>query len=293
LSQDIPLITYVHDMFVRNDTIYASCGYQGLYVFKLNTNNTISQLGSLTTYSGSGYNHASALTPNGQTLVFMDEYPAGLPIKIADVSNLSNIQLLATTNQFTATTPHNPFMVSNQFCFASSYQDGLQLYDISIPNAPALAGYFDTYPQGGGNTGNWGASAYKGQWGAYPFLPSKTIFALDMTNGVFLLKTALYQNVTTQIKNQSNSFAELKLFPNPAQNKLNFNLPVELMNKNLSVQIYDAKGKLIISLSKGEITTTSNIYRSIDISTLGSGLYFFNLISENQIQINKKFTISN
>ena len=293
LNQDAPFITGVHDMYVRNDTVYISAGNQGLYVYKLNTNNTLSQLGSLTTYSASGYNHSSALTPNGQTLVFMDEVPSGLPIKVANVSNLANIQVLATTNQFTATTPHNPFMLNNQYCLASSYQEGTQLYDISNPSAPVLAGYFDTYPQGGGNTGNWGASAYKGQWGAYPFFPSKTIFALDMSNGIFLLKSHLYQNITTQIKNQSYTNSDVILFPNPAQNKLNFNLPVDLMNKNLSLQIFDAKGNLVISLSEKEIASSGNVYRSVDINGLSSGLYFFTLISEGQIQINKKFTISN
>jgi choice-of-anchor B domain-containing protein len=194
LDQDYSFINTVHDMYVRNDTVYASCGYQGLYVFKLTATGTFSLLGSLTSYPNSGYNHYSALTPNGQTLVFADEVPNGLPIKVANVSNLSNIQVLASTNQFPATTPHNPFMVSNQYCFVSSYQEGLQLYDISNPAAPFLAGYFDTYYQGGGNTGNWGSSAYEGQWGAYPYFPSKNIFALDMQNGVFMLKTALYQN---------------------------------------------------------------------------------------------------
>lgn len=194
LDQDYPFITTVHDMYVRNDTVYASCGYQGLYVFKLTATNTFSLLGSLTSYPNSGYNHSSALTPNGQTLVFTDEVPDGLPIKTANVSNLSNIQVLATTNQFVPTTPHNPFMVNNQYCFVSSYQEGLQLYDISNPSVPVLAGYFDTYYQGGGNTGNWGTEPYAGQWGAYPYFPSRNIFALDMLNGLFMLKTSLYQN---------------------------------------------------------------------------------------------------
>ncbi len=193
LEQDAPFINSVHDAFVRNDTVYASCAYQGLYVFKL-AGNTFQQLGSLTSYPYSGYNHSSALTPNGQTLIFTDEVPDGLPLKTANVSNLSNIQVLTTANQFTATTPHNPFMVNNQYCFLSSYQEGIQLYDISNPSSPTLAGYFDTYPQGGGNTGNWGSIPYKGQWGSYPYLPSKTIFALDMSNGIFLLRTSLYAN---------------------------------------------------------------------------------------------------
>lgn len=195
LSQDAPFISYVHDMFVRNDTVYASCGNQGLYVFKLSTpSNTFTQLGSLTTYSGSGFNHSSDLTPNGQTLVFTDEVPTGLPIKTANVSNLSNIQVLATTNQFTQTTPHNVFVVSNQYVFMSSYQDGTQLYNISNPSAPVLAGFFDTFPQGGGNNNIWSGDPYDGQWGMYPFFPSKNIFACDERNGLFMLKTHLYQN---------------------------------------------------------------------------------------------------
>lgn len=194
LDQDYPFINSVHDVYSRNDTVFASCAYQGLYVFKFTPSNTFLQIGSLTSYPSSGYNHSSALTPNGQTLVFADEVPNSLPIKVANVSNISNIQITATTNQYPQTTPHNPFIVNNQYCFMSSYAEGLQLYDIANPTAPFLAGYFDTYPQGGGNVNNWGNNAYVGQWGCYPFLPSKTIFALDMQNGVFLLRTSLYQN---------------------------------------------------------------------------------------------------
>lgn len=192
LDQDYPFINGVHDAYVRNDTVYASCMNQGLYVFKLNSANNFVQLGSLSSYQSSGYNHSSALTPNGQILVFTDEVPNGLPLKVANVSNLSNIQVLSTTNQFPQTTPHNPFIVNNQYCFMASYTEGLQLYDISNPLAPVLAGYFDTYPQGGGNNNNW--VYWKGLWGAYPYFPSKTIFALDMNNGLFLLNTSLYAN---------------------------------------------------------------------------------------------------
>lgn len=195
LKQDYSFINYVHDMYVRNDTVYASCGNQGLYVFKFNTgNNTFTQLGSLTTYSSSGYNHSSCLTPNGQTLVFTDEVPAGLPFKTANVSNLSNIQVLATANQYPQGTPHNVFVVSNQYVFLSSYQDGTQLYDISNPSNPVLAGYFDTFYQGGGNNNNWSGDDYDGQWAMYPYFPSKNIFALDQKNGIFMLKTHLFQN---------------------------------------------------------------------------------------------------
>ncbi|MDX2171816.1 MAG: choice-of-anchor B family protein [Bacteroidota bacterium] len=209
LNQDYNFITYVHDEFVRNDTVYASCGYQGLYVFKYNTGlNTFTQLGSLTGYTTSAYNHATSLTPDGHTLVMLDEVPASLPVKIVDVSNLSNINIVATTNQYTATTPHNPWVVNNQYCFISSYKEGTQLYDISNPSAPFLAGYFDTYFQGGGNTGSWAGGAYNGQWGLYAYFPSKNIFALDMTNGVFMLSTHLFANPEINLQANSNNIID-------------------------------------------------------------------------------------
>jgi hypothetical protein len=134
----------------------------------------------------------------------LDEIPASLPIKVIDVTNMSNLQVLTTVNQFTASTPHNPWIVNNQYCFISAYQDGTQLWDISNPSSPVLAGYFDTYPAGGGNNNNWSGSAYNGQWGLYPYYPSKSIFALDRQNGIFIMNTHLFANPEVDVEGNSN-----------------------------------------------------------------------------------------
>jgi choice-of-anchor B domain-containing protein len=210
LKQDYPAITYVHDAFVRNDTVFASCGYQGLYIYRLTAANTFTQLGSLTTYPGSGYNHATCITPDGQNLVMLDEIPASLPIKVLDITNMSNIVVTATANQFPLTTPHNPWVVNDQYVFISAYQDGTQLWDISNPATPTLSGYFDTYPAGGGNNNVWpgGSTAYNGQWGLYPYFPSKNIFALDRNNGMFMINTALFANPEINIIGNSSNIPD-------------------------------------------------------------------------------------
>jgi hypothetical protein len=95
-------------------------------------------------------------------------------------------------------------MVSNQYCFGSAYKDGTQLYDISSPSSPSVVGYFDTYPQGGGNNNNWAGSAYAGNWSSYPFFPSRNVFALDMTNGIFMLRTHLYAQSDINVQGNSN-----------------------------------------------------------------------------------------
>jgi choice-of-anchor B domain-containing protein len=276
LDQDYAFINYVHDMFVRNDTVYASCAYQGLYVFTFDTiNNVFTQIGSLSSYAFSGYNHSSALTPNGQTLVFADEVPASLPIKVADVSNLSNIQVLATTNQYSLTTPHNPFVVNNQYCFVSSYAEGIQLYDISNPSAPFLAGYFDTYPQGGGNISDWSAGNYNGNWGAYPYFPSKNILALDMENGIFMLKTSLYEN--------------------PPVNA-NFNLPTAICTPSTLTLTNTSTGATSYAWTFAGLTPSATTVDSPSISLSTQGSYSITLFASNpsySSSVTKTITLGN
>ncbi|MCC6371314.1 MAG: choice-of-anchor B family protein [Bacteroidia bacterium] len=291
LGQDFPFINYVHDMFVRNDTIFASCGTQGLYVFKYNSvANNFSLLGSLSSYTAAGYNHSSALTPDGKTLVFTDEIPKGLPIKFANVSNPANIQILATSNQYSSTTPHNPFMVSNQYCFMSSYEEGLQLYDLSNPSAPFLAGYFDTYPQGGGS--NAGPGNYEGQWGAYPYFPSKNIFALDQTNGIFMLKTNLYKNPGAGLHDNPFNYFTLGLYPNPVKDVIEFNIPALCPLEELSLSITNACGQLVLNKKINETEASGVISRKLKLNYLEPGFYWFNLYQKEELLSGKKFIIS-
>jgi len=84
LSQDAAFITTVHDTYANNDTVFVSAGYGGLYTFTLTPPSySFTQVGSLTSYVSSGYNHSSAITPNKKTLVMCDEVPAGLRAKFS------------------------------------------------------------------------------------------------------------------------------------------------------------------------------------------------------------------
>lgn len=222
LGEDIPsnIIGLVHDMYVRNDTIYASCGNSGLYVLRYDApTNLILQLGSFNGYSSAGYNHSSWLTQDGKHLIFCDEVPPGLPIHYVNVENLNNIQPVQTWKPYPGTTPHNPYILGNDFAIVSCYQDGLLIYDISQPGNVALSGYFDTHPQGGFSTGDYGDVAYRGNWGAYPYLPSGIIIAQDMQNGVFILDgTKAFAN-RVGIKERETINSDLGVFPNPASDK--------------------------------------------------------------------------
>lgn len=276
LPDDVPTINYVHDMYVRNDTIYASTGFQGLYVLKYDNNsNTFSQLGSYTGYATQGYNHSSFLTQNGKNLVFCDEIPDGMPIRLVDVQNLSNIQPINTFIPATGTTPHNPYVLGNNFAVVSCYQDGLVIYDISNPNSVSLAGYFDTYPQGGFAQNSY-AGTYRGNWGAYPYLPSGHIVANDMQNGIFILDAAAAlgsaANNPVQINEKNDANDAFFVFPNPVIERICLNTN---SNEILNFRLSSTTGEIA---KQGQL---ENPDKYIDCSQLTPGLYFLNITSES------------
>jgi len=290
LSDDYPSINYVHDMFVRNDTVYASAGNQGLHVFKFDTGtNTFTLLGSFTGYPEAGYNHASSLTTNGNTLVFCDEVPTGVSIKVADVSNLASIVMSSTVepNSNVEFVAHNPYVINNKYAYVSCYQDGLYLYDISNPNAPFIAGFFDSYPQGGANfSNNYGASSYRGNWGAYPFLPSGVIIVNDMQNGFFFIKST----VTGVGVKENVNLLDANVYPNPAKNTITINF-ANADSKSYSVEITNVLGQLIYSESNLNDCSFPVTFKTIDVSGLENGTYLVS-VKAGEKQYQKKVIIA-
>ncbi|MCU0360651.1 MAG: choice-of-anchor B family protein [Bacteroidia bacterium] len=278
LEEDIPnsIINYVHDMYVRNDTVYASSAFQGLYVLKYNSVlDSLTILGSYVNYATQGYNHSSFLTQNGKHLVFCDEVPEAMPIRLVNVENFSNIQPVKTFKPADGTTPHNPYVIGNDFAVVSCYQDGLYIYNISTPSVVSLSGFFDTYPQGGFQQNDY-TGTYRGNWGAYPYLPSGIIIANDMQNGVFILDaTAAY---TTTVVNPVNleeinlQEVQIKLFPNPVDDEVKINYPY---NIPLNYKIYSTTGTLVAS---GTIEKSGT---RIKTSHLAVGMYVFQVESKS------------
>ncbi len=280
LDQDVSGIDQVHDMFVRNDTIYASCGYDGLYFLKYNAGaNTFSAINSLLSYPRNGYNHSSTLTPDGKHLFFADEVPAKLPLKILDISNLGDISFLDTFKSNNGATPHNPFMYSDNRLVVSYYQDGLQIFDVSNPAAPIRSGYFDTDTLRGLNDG-FAGSPYHGCWGAYVGLPNGIVLASDMQNGLYVLDARYALGL---LKHPPDNNA-VSVYPNPFVNTLNISLQLKNHTK-LVFEIYDVAGRKISS----EIKTvpSGNTVKSIDTNNLRSGAYLIK-ITGNSIDFSQK-----
>src|ERR1051325_3177142 len=269
IEQDnIPGLDNSHDMFVRNDTVYASMSYTGLFMFKYNSNNTFSLIGSLTSYPNQGYNHSSALTQDGKLLIFCDEVPTGLPIKALDVQNFSNLTILSqfrsTTNS--TATPHNPFIRANDNSrlIQAYYQDGVQIFDISNPSNVVRTGYFDTNPTDCPSCPN---PSYSGCWGAYVDLPSGIILASDMQNGFFVLDAS---NALTPHHENSAYVFLVSVFPNPSDAQFNISLKMKKADR-IHYEVMDLTGRVVLSGEQQVNAGTGLI--ALDAASLAGGIY--------------------
>jgi choice-of-anchor B domain-containing protein len=209
---------YVHDCYVRNDTVYASSGYEGYYVFDYKDPLNPKLLAQIST---GGYNHNSWLTLDGKYAYYAEEIPAGMPMRIVDLQNLSlgEIEvvgsfidnLLDPDNPEKKAIPHNVY-IKDDLLFDSQYEDGLLVYDISNRLNPVLIAHYDTRPE------NTTYNGYFGNWGNYPWLPSGTIISSDMQNGLFLFRLG------TTGTSAPASNVSVDVFPNPASDRVYVNV---------------------------------------------------------------------
>lgn len=191
--------TYVHDVYVKNNIAYTSNGsISRMYQLDVSDLNNVEVIGFYDGQATGGYNHSSWPTDDGAYVFEALEVPKGRPINIYQFDENEN--LWRKTGDFkdplenpvsSNNRPHNPFVHEDKL-YISYYEDGVQVYDVSNPAAPARIAYYDTYPQNNG-TGYGSSSSFHGCWGVYPFLSSGCILANDIENGFYTLELDLPQ----------------------------------------------------------------------------------------------------
>lgn len=284
VDQDFSSHKNVHDMYVRNDTCYASTTNDGLFIYKLNSNNTLSLIGSLTNYAnyGQGYNHSSALTANGKTLFFTDEVPVNLPIKALDVRDFGNFTVLDTflSTPTSTATPHNLYVKKgdNSRLVVAHYQDGLQIFNITDPSNVTRSGFFDTAPLDCPTCPAWSRS-YSGCWGAYVDLPSGIILASDMQKGLFILDAGAAMNVPILPDQIS-----VNVYPNPFTNDFQVNCSLVSAEK-FSYKITDLLGRTVLS-NEMDVPSGNSTF-TIDAKKFSAGSYLLSINGENTSLVKK------
>lgn len=170
-------VDYVHDCYVRNDTAFLNCGFDGLWVYDFSGSPV--QLGILDFYPNQGYNHSGWLSPDGQKYAFIDE-TQGTKIRLCDWSEtLADISVSETfgTDQYEDYVPHNIILL-DYLAFVSYYNEGLRIYDLSQAPYREIGAYDTFLPE----------TDYllNGAWGVYVLEDRNQLLVGDRQNGLFL-----------------------------------------------------------------------------------------------------------
>ncbi|NJC24562.1 choice-of-anchor B family protein [Neolewinella antarctica] len=171
---------YAHDVFVLNDTMYASEIYRGrLTLYDVTDYTNVTLLGSVRTpYS---FAHNAWASDDGRYVYTTDEKP-NASVAAYDVSNKMDIQKLdeyrPVSSLNTGTIPHNVHVIGD-FLSISYYTDGLRVVDATDPTNLVEVANYDTWL---GDDGG-----FNGAWGAYPFLPSGLTLISDRQSGLYVV----------------------------------------------------------------------------------------------------------
>ncbi len=170
---------YVHDGFVRGDTLWAACvddGFCAIVDVADKANSTI-----MTTFNTpNNASHNVWPSDDNHYAFTTDEVSSGF-IAAYDVSDFQDITYLDGYQSYpgTGVIPHNTHYI-NGFLVNSNYASGLTILDANFPSSLVEVGFYDTSP-------NFSGNGFNGAWGAWPYLPSGNILVSDIETGLYVL----------------------------------------------------------------------------------------------------------
>ena len=173
-------LNYVHDGFIRGDTLWTSEIYLGQFAVVDISDITDPQL--ITTHPTPGkFNHNSELSDDNTILYTTDE-KQNAPLTSFDVSDLDNITLLDRyrPSQKPSAEVHN-VRVKGDFLVCPSYGGQLTIVDATRPD-----NLIETA---------WAVPGNSLVWDADPYLPSGIVFATAKNEGLFVFQP-VYQHAS-------------------------------------------------------------------------------------------------
>jgi choice-of-anchor B domain-containing protein len=173
---------YVHDGYVRHDTLYAGHIYSG-YFSVVDFTDKANPVELANQFTPSNFTHNTWLSRDSKTLFTTDEVNNSF-LTAYDISDLANINELdrIQSNPGSNSIVHNVHIINvagNDYAVTSWYKDGFTIVDAGRPENLVQVGNYDTDPTESG-------ADYGGAWGVYPFLPSGTIVVSNINDGLYV-----------------------------------------------------------------------------------------------------------
>ncbi len=168
---------YIHDVYAWSDSVIvcAENSYDLVDVSDKNNPKKISQSVNLP-----GYAHSGWMTDDKKYFFGTDEFNQR-DITIFNLEDRSSWEIVVGNWHYPQNTIIHNLFIQGDYAHISYYESGYVVLNISDPENPIVAGYYDTYPLS--NNSN-----YNGAWGCYPFLPSGNILISDIQEGLFILR---------------------------------------------------------------------------------------------------------
>lgn len=266
---------YVHDCFIKNDTVYAANIYANGKMTILNAvNKTAPTVAGTFTYPN-GFCHNLWTSDDRKWLLTTDE-ANNSHLRLWNSENLSNITFVYEYIPYETAMVHNAYFKGDTI-FMSHYRAGVVALDVSnLPAQPTVIGYYDTY--------NGSGMAYQGAWNVFPYYNSGKFIVSDILTGLYVFTfglTGIQQNGSEVPRD----FSLGQNYPNPFNptTKFNFELPKA---GNMSLKIYDVSGKLVETMYEG-YRFAGSYTADFDGTKLSSGVYFYSLEAEGFRQTKK------
>jgi choice-of-anchor B domain-containing protein len=266
-------LPYVHDTYVRGDTAYLNCGFDGFYVVDFSDPTNPNLLGTMTDYPQEGYNHSGWLHPDGNYYYMADE-THGRDLKVVDVSDFSDMSVILTFNADSpdpSTIAHN-LIVHDGYLYVSYYYDGLQIFDLSDPANPVRSHFYDTYEEPND-------ASYRGAWGVYPFLPSKNILVSDMQNGMFIIEAI--EEEPSSVNSYSGTTPTLSAWPNPVSDHLTVKMASVPTTSEVQITLQSVQGQLLHSLGEMNLSAGDQVIELPLPEAVSPGLYILSLQAQD------------
>ncbi|MEO8666793.1 MAG: choice-of-anchor B family protein [Ignavibacteria bacterium] len=266
---------YVHDCYIKNDTIFAASVYDGYLVMLDARNKDSIKFIREFTYPGA-VTHNAWTTGDRNFLITTDEGGSN-HAKIWNITDPSTqIQVADLMPYDGASMVHNAY-VKGDSLYLAHYRAGVIVYNIQDPAAPVEVGHYDTYP--GVNS-----TAYQGCWNVYPYLPSGNIIASDISTGLYIVKVGASTSVNEN-NPTVNSFALSQNYPNPFNplTMITYYIPGQSFVK---IKVCDEVGREVGSLVN---TVQQKGSYSVEFNGDGfaSGIYYYTIEAGEFIQTKK------
>ncbi|HRI61352.1 MAG TPA: choice-of-anchor B family protein, partial [Saprospiraceae bacterium] len=164
---------YIHDGYVDNDTMYGGHIYGGFFSI-VDMKDKSNPVLISTQPTPNIYTHNTWLSKDHRYIFTTDEVNNSY-LAAFDISDPTDIRLLdkIQSNPGSNSMVHNTHILDN-WAVTSWYQDGFTIVDVTRPDNLIQVGNHDTYAGAGGGS--------NGCWGVYPFFPSGTIVATNISS---------------------------------------------------------------------------------------------------------------